>query len=198
MAESELRKPRQARGSARRDAILDAAAALLIEGGPDAVSMQAVAQRAGASTGSMYHFFKDRDQLLAGIALRHDNALQVLLADGFAVDDSVWAERTADEVIEALFGTAIAYYRRHRDALATVKLIEPIGVERFEQLVARVMALRLGAAEGLVAAKVLFAVSTGTLHFIYDAHSAHLDEIATNLPNVLTSYLKALEARKRA
>src|SRR5687768_3941077 len=51
------RAPRQERGRRRVDEILDAAEALIAEVGPAAVSIQELARRAGASVGSIYHFF---------------------------------------------------------------------------------------------------------------------------------------------
>src|SRR5260363_107927 len=66
------RAPRQARGRERREQLLDAAAALIAESGLAAVSMHAAAQRAGASIGSAYHFFRDKDQMLDALAERHD------------------------------------------------------------------------------------------------------------------------------
>ncbi len=161
MSVSELRTPRQSRGVSRRDAILDAAAELICSGGPDAVRMQAVAQKAGASTGSMYHFFADRDQLLLGLADRHTLALSKLLRRTFSAKDAYWQRLSTAGVIDALFGSSIAYYAARRDALATIKLTQRERVKQFEQLVDRVMRLRLGSEVGPQAAKVLFAISTG-------------------------------------
>lgn len=61
------------------DALLDAAAALAAEAGPQAVTMSAVARRAGAPSGSVYHRFADRPALLAALWLRTVHRFQ----DGF-------------------------------------------------------------------------------------------------------------------
>ncbi len=98
-------------------------------------------------------------------------------------------------VIETLFGRFIAYYAiRTRDALAFVKLAQRERVEQFEHLVDRVMRLRLGNERGPQAAKVLFAISTGTLHFMHDASGEDIERICAGLPDVLTAYLISLEA----
>ncbi len=191
---NELRTPRQSRGVSRRDRILDAAAELICSAGPDAVSMQSVAQKAGASTGSMYHFFADRDQLLLGLAVRHTDALSKLLQRTFSAKDAYWQGLSAGGVIETLFGRFIAYYAIRRDALATIKLAQRERVEQFEHLVDRVMRLRLGNERGPQAAKVLFAISTGTLHFLHDASGEDIERICAGLPDVLTAYLISLEA----
>src|SRR3954466_3467379 len=53
-----------------RRVILDAAAALLIEGGPHAVQVRAVAQRVGMTDAGVAHHFGSRDALLVAL-LRH-------------------------------------------------------------------------------------------------------------------------------
>ncbi|MFB8281005.1 TetR/AcrR family transcriptional regulator [Nocardia colli] len=52
------------------DHLLDAAADLVAEAGPSAVTMSAVAEATGASNGSVYHRFPDRPALLAALWLR--------------------------------------------------------------------------------------------------------------------------------
>jgi AcrR family transcriptional regulator len=54
--------------AATRRALLDAAAELLDEGGPDAVTLRAVGARAGVSRGAPYGHFPDKDHLLAAVA----------------------------------------------------------------------------------------------------------------------------------
>ena len=54
---------RTARFSAEH--FIDAAIALVAEGGPGAATMQAVARRVGAPTGSIYHRFESRSAILA-------------------------------------------------------------------------------------------------------------------------------------
>ncbi|MGW6796678.1 TetR/AcrR family transcriptional regulator [Streptomyces chartreusis] len=54
--------------AATRRALLDSAAELLDEGGPDAVTLRDVAARAGVSRGAPYGHFADKDSLLAAVA----------------------------------------------------------------------------------------------------------------------------------
>ncbi|GIF22952.1 AcrR family transcriptional regulator [Actinoplanes tereljensis] len=56
--------------AATRRALLDAAAELLDEGGPDAVTLRAVGARAGVSRGAPYGHFPDKEHLLAAVAAR--------------------------------------------------------------------------------------------------------------------------------
>src|SRR5690349_25083603 len=78
------------------DQLLDEALALAAEGGPEAVTMAAVAQRAGAPSGSLYHRFAGRSALLAALWLRtvadfQAGYLTALLDDGAAPRDGAVA-----------------------------------------------------------------------------------------------------------
>ena len=53
-----------------KTALLDAADALLDEGGPNAVSLREAARRAGVSAMAPYRHFADKDTLLAALATR--------------------------------------------------------------------------------------------------------------------------------
>lgn len=60
----------QARGRARRDAIADTAATLLLDGGVAAVTHRAAAEGAGVPLGSTTYYFTDRDELVAAAVRR--------------------------------------------------------------------------------------------------------------------------------
>lgn len=60
----------QARSRLTQQRILEAGTALLEEGGTEALTVAAVASRAGVSVGSVYRRFGDKDRLIA--ALQHD------------------------------------------------------------------------------------------------------------------------------
>ena len=53
-----------------REALLDAAEALLPKSGPEGLTLREVARRAGVSHGAPYHHFDSRDALLAAVAER--------------------------------------------------------------------------------------------------------------------------------
>lgn len=64
------REPQQGRGQRRVDVILDAAERVVLEVGWDAATTQAIAERAGASMGSLFHFFPTRDAILVALGRR--------------------------------------------------------------------------------------------------------------------------------
>ncbi|MDH6522856.1 AcrR family transcriptional regulator [Streptomyces sp. SAI-135] len=97
--------------AATRRAVLDAAAELLDEGGPDAVTLRDVSARAGVSRGAPYGHFADKDTLLAAVATED------------------W-ERFSDE-IAALRGTPAAKLRGALTALVSIGRHHP---HRYRQM----------------------------------------------------------------
>ena len=75
--------------SARRDALLDAAVALVRTKGVQVVSMEAVAERAGVSRPLVYKHFANRDELLAAAYRREASKLHQDLASEVASAGSV-------------------------------------------------------------------------------------------------------------
>jgi len=68
-----------------RNRLIDAAAQLLDEGGPSAVTLREVGRLAGVSHNAPYKHFTDKQELLAAVAARelthHDTAMQALAAE---------------------------------------------------------------------------------------------------------------------
>ncbi|MBI3567699.1 MAG: TetR/AcrR family transcriptional regulator [Gemmatimonadetes bacterium] len=64
------RAPQQSRGQRRVQEILDAAEAVIAEVGIDAATTNAIAERAGSSVGSLYHFFPSKDAIVQALARR--------------------------------------------------------------------------------------------------------------------------------
>src|SRR5579863_790949 len=79
--------------SARRDALIDAAAELVATADIDAVSMDAVAERAGVSRPLVYKHFGNRGELLAAVYKRESALLHAELS----------AEVTAATTLEETF-----------------------------------------------------------------------------------------------
>lgn len=81
----------------RRDALLDAAVELVVSGDADAVSMEAVAERAGVSRPLVYKHFANRGELLAAVYQREATLLHRELA----------AEVGAAATVEEMFRTLV-------------------------------------------------------------------------------------------
>jgi AcrR family transcriptional regulator len=73
--------PPTARGEARRQAILDAAAELFLEHGFEGVSMSEVVQRAGGSLATLYRLFGSKEGLFEAILAEVSNEIVAPLLD---------------------------------------------------------------------------------------------------------------------
>jgi AcrR family transcriptional regulator len=74
---STLLQPKTARGEHSRAAIFDAALALFQERGYEATTMRAIAERAGVSLGSSYHYFASKEHLVLEF-YRHTHQLHLV------------------------------------------------------------------------------------------------------------------------
>lgn len=95
------------RRQARREQILDAARACVLEHGLEAVSMEAIIARSGLSTGAVYRYFKGKEEIIAAAVIESASEVGAAAA---AVFDSE-AVRGPAELIEGLL-TAFNSYSR--------------------------------------------------------------------------------------
>jgi AcrR family transcriptional regulator len=99
-------EPVQARSTARLAALLDAAAAVVDEIGYERLTTAMVAERAGASIGTVYRYFPDRIALLQALGARNlDRVLAGLAIELQDARHTDWASavRGATDVIVAAF-----------------------------------------------------------------------------------------------
>lgn len=81
------KEPRQDRSRQTRDRFLDAAARIFATHGYSAGTTNRIAAEAGASIGSLYQYFPNKDSILVALVRRHvDDGTQLLL-DAFARTD---------------------------------------------------------------------------------------------------------------
>lgn len=123
------RGPMQERGRRRFDAILDAAAAILVESGLAGFTMHGVAARANTSIGSMYHFFPDGDSVLRALGERHVARLSALLEELRDTDDATWSAAPLDEAVNAILNPIVSYMESHPDLFALPHEIPAEGCE---------------------------------------------------------------------
>ncbi len=100
-------EPVQARSTARLTALLDAAAAAVEELGYERLTTAMVAERAGASIGTVYRYFPDRIAVLQALAAR--NLERVLGSILIAISDE--SKSTWRESVSASFDAYVAAFR---------------------------------------------------------------------------------------
>jgi AcrR family transcriptional regulator len=97
------RAPVQKRGQLRVEAILDAAEAVIGEVGVEAATTNAIAERAGSSVGSLYHFFPNKSAILHALAERYADSSTSILRRERRIDEP-WVP------LEELFPQMIAAF----------------------------------------------------------------------------------------
>ncbi|OBH90110.1 TetR family transcriptional regulator [Mycobacterium sp. E2989] len=98
------------------DVILDAARALVLDGGPRAASVAAIAKASGAPAGTLYHRFGNRDGILTAAWLR---ALERFQARALAAD----AATAADTAMETAIAMAVSAVRFARELPEDARLL---------------------------------------------------------------------------
>lgn len=195
-------EPVQARSTARLSALLDAAAAVIDDIGYERLTTAMVAEKAGASIGTVYRYFPDRIAVLQSLSARN---LSEFTSRGLAGASSVEVTGWPAVVKAAVDGIA-AFFRsepgfrslrfgdtldvRPRAAGATgngtiatqlaALLTERCGLEDGAELLFRVeVALEL--VDSLLARAFAFS-SAGDQKFVAEAHKVALDYLAGYYP----------------
>ena len=204
------RAPQHERGRRRVDAVLDAASALLVEGGLAALSVDAVAKRSGTSKSSMYHFFPDRDAIVRALADRH--VATITDYEGFgAADASAWARLTVEEAVDRYLEPFVRYVAQHPDVLPCMRAAARLAGNTDREAVLDTMKLNraemiIGArqpgakpAERRTRAATLHAVTVGTMEVLSRLSGGPPRATALReLREVLIAYLARLESRGAA
>jgi AcrR family transcriptional regulator len=107
--------PKRARGVQRVAELLDAGAALFAENGYDATTMTQIAQRAGASIGSLYQFFPSKEVLAEALFGRYVERMASLLEDLAKRAPGLSPVRLADKLVDLMLDV-----RSDRDATAAL------------------------------------------------------------------------------
>jgi AcrR family transcriptional regulator len=192
------REPRQPRGQTRVDAILDAASALIAEGGVGQVTMHALARRSGTSIGSLYHFFPDRDSVLDALRQRHSDATRDISRQLGAVPAKVWRELSTEVVVERLISPFVEYFERYADYLPLMggRISEEdaadfIGLGR-GVLNARLPGLSAQELDGY--ALMFHVIAAGSMYAGLRIDPGRIDFYHREIARALTAYLSAIEA----
>jgi len=190
---------RQARGQQRIEEILDAALALFAEVGYAAASTNAIAARAGVSPGSLYQFFRNKEEIAQALSERLVDAVRAAHAEAF--DDRDVVELPLDELVDRITAPLIAFNVAHPGAkVLFASLDAPAGLadatrpllEAVTGRVAAVIAARspgLSPAETLRSATVAVRIVAAMTGPIVAAAEAERAALIGELRRALVGYL---------
>jgi AcrR family transcriptional regulator len=194
------RQPRQERGERRVCAILDAAAELITELGAGGLTVQALAERAQTSKGSLYHFFPDLQSVLNALSERHVAAITTLSAAIVADETVDWRLLSIEETVQR-FLSPLSYLEEHPDLLALARA--PIVVDNttrrlspIRDVADHILLVRypwLTAPERLVRASTLVALIDGIVGYSLRAPDVQRAAMTVELERVTAAYLAAIE-----
>ncbi|WP_029214871.1 TetR/AcrR family transcriptional regulator [Kallotenue papyrolyticum] len=168
-----LNEPKQERSRQTVNAILEAAAELFASQGYNHVSTSDIAQRAGKPVGSIYTYFKDKQQILLALWDRlYKEETEAALRElelGAQVDLRATIERAVARLFERRelyrkLSPAIAYLAtQNPDVAARVRELNRLALERLQHFLRRVNELGLGQVADPEAAALVIQVTTETL-----------------------------------
>ena len=107
--------PKQARSERTLLRLLDAAEALIAEGGPSGLSIPEVARRANSSVGGFYARFRDKNELLR--ALEERFFLEVTARLEALADARRWENASVEEIVAAAVHELVSVTEQRRELI---------------------------------------------------------------------------------
>jgi AcrR family transcriptional regulator len=188
--------PKRARGIQRVSDLLDAASVLIADSGYEATTMTQIAQRAGASIGSLYQFFPSKEVLAEALFGRYVERVASLLEILVKRAPGLPPSRLANQLVDLMLDV-----RSDRDAAAALSGSVAGIVERRKPLrgaTRRQIAAILRAANPRLAEKTAIAAAVMIAHFLKIVPTLAKEEqeggrsLVAQARNMLASYLERL------
>lgn len=199
------RAPVQQRGQQRVEAILDAAELVMSEVGVDAATTNAIAERAGASVGSLYHFFPNKQAILVGLAQRYaQRAAEILQRERRLDDPSLPLVVLFTNMVDAFAEMGknnpgyMAFCRATDSGVGGTSHVALQADRQKQEMVQELLALRCPGMPPEESA-VHAALSVTTVHAVLD-HMLAVDEplrsgLRTALIDLMVGYFTPMEAK---
>ncbi len=108
------KKAKQARSHATIEAILQAAAHILVHDGIDAASTNRIAEKAGVSVGSLYQYFPSKEAVIFALVERHVQRMQKQLEDHVQQFVDAPVEEVVPAYVKAMFEVHRVEPKLHR------------------------------------------------------------------------------------
>lgn len=191
------RRPEQARSARRVEALLDAAAELLRDHEPEAITIRDLAAAAGVPTGTLYQFFDDKDAVFRTLALRFLAAMPAVL-------DAVEARARPDwpATVELVVDGYAAMVREHPAIRrlwlsgtldAATRRIERATDESIAERLAALVVAHGGPRATALQSRTLVALIDGLLRHAFTEHCDGDPEILHEARRAARAYVAALE-----
>lgn len=87
------------------------------------MKLHRIAQRTCTATGSMYHFFPDRDALLRALLERHTRELRTMMERLEHEVGNEWSDLSTSALVDRLINPFIDFMDRHPDFLPLTRLV---------------------------------------------------------------------------
>ncbi len=133
------KEPTQSRSTATVDALLEAAAQLLVAQGYEALNTNEIAERAGVAVGSLYQYFPNKDAILAALCRRQAEREAAWVLREMAEYRGQSAADAIEHVVRAVFA-----FRRAESPLQGALLAQLHHLGRFPELADRVREAMVG------------------------------------------------------
>lgn len=165
----------------------------------EGLTVQALAERANTSKGSLYHFFPDLRAVLRSLADRHAAAVTRHTAAMIADDTIDWAHLSLDETIDR-FLEPLSYLEAHPDllALARTPMVLDHATRRLtpiRDLALHILARRcprIPARQRLASASTMVALLDGIVGYGLRSSDVEPHEMLLEMRRLLGAYLAAL------
>lgn len=117
-------QPVQARSKATIEVLFEAVAQLLVERGYDALTTNHVARRAGVSIGTLYRYFRSKEDLVGAFVDRYIDRLSALMSGELAAAVDLPLEAGARRVIGAIVRAHEREPEMHRAVLEQIPRVD--------------------------------------------------------------------------
>ena len=184
------RSPQQERAGHRIEQVLEAAAAVMAEVGYEAATMTAIAERAGASIGTVYVYFPDKQAIVLALNHRYGEAIEkdFVQIEGDAPSLSV------EQIAHRFVDTTTAFVAQHPAYFTLVDV--PLGAKRDPQTRER-LRLRIAAilrSKGRAMSKELaYAVANVSVQIIKSMNPLYASADAKSRSTIVREYKLVLK-----
>ncbi|GAA4185350.1 TetR/AcrR family transcriptional regulator [Streptosporangium oxazolinicum] len=191
---------RQARGLRRMEEILDAAEEVIAEIGYADMTTNAVAERAGMSPGSLYQFFRNKEEILDGLLDRFTEGRSAhwearLTGDVLRMPVADLIDQVVDEIVAYKTSRPAYWALLHGsatgDRLAAASERLHRGIARRIAGVLAVRAPHLGEERRLLVATMMLSTVRAVLPLVAAGPPDRAAELTAELKALLTGYLSA-------